>query len=333
MRSANLMMSKLEILSFDRQNKINHHFFCQIMPKKTDLHCIQSITQLLAEMGLDAPSHPLIALVDYSDASFDMLTKGQKISLEFYKISFRPNFKGYVKYGQGHYDFDEGGLAFVKPKQIVFTPEELNAYVGLAMYVHPDFIRNYPLGKLITQYGFFSYDVSEALFLSAREKETIAGLFNSILTELSTNIDKFSQDILVSQIELLLNFSNRYYHRQFLTREVVNNHTISILDQMLTNYFEGHGIKSGLPTVQDICDALGLSQRYLSDMLKSFTGLNTQQYIQNALIETAKQKLSTTELSVSEIAYELGFEHPQSFSKMFKSKTSQSPLQFRQAFN
>jgi AraC-like DNA-binding protein len=303
------------------------------MQKRSELYCIQSIPQLLKEMGLPAPSHPLVALVDYSDASFEMLAKGQKISLEFYKISFKPTFKGQVKYGQGQYDFDEGGLAFIKPKQIVFTPGELSSYVGLALYFHPDFIRNYPLGNLINQYGFFSYDVSEALFLSAKEKEIITGLFKSIHIELTTNIDQFSQDVLVSQIELLLNFSNRYYHRQFLTKKAVNNEIIHTLDQMLNNYFEGVGVKNGLPTVQDICDTLQLSQRYLSDMLRSLTGLNTQQYIQNALIEKAKQKLSTTDLTVSEIAYELGFEHPQSFSKLFKAKTSQSPLQFRQAFN
>eukprot|EP01012_Entosiphon_sulcatum_P004840 TRINITY_DN12005_c0_g1_i1.p1 TRINITY_DN12005_c0_g1~~TRINITY_DN12005_c0_g1_i1.p1 ORF type:complete len:299 (-),score=37.20 TRINITY_DN12005_c0_g1_i1:937-1725(-) len=262
-----------------------------------------------------------------------MFPKGQKVSLDFYKISFKPTFTGHIKYGQGYYDFEEGGLAFLKPKQIVFPPEEIQSYEGIALYFHPDFIRNYPLGATINQYGFFSYDVSEALFLSAKEKEIIANLFASIANELDNNIDNFSQDVLVSQIELLLNYSNRFYNRQFITRKAVNNDIITALDKLLNNYFAANSLKSGLPSVKYISTELKLSQRYLSDMLSSLTGLNTQQYIQNAIIEKAKEKLSTTNLSVSEIAYELGFEHSQSFSKLFKMKTQLSPLEFRQAFN
>ncbi len=304
------------------------------MQRKSDIYYIKNISQLVRELGLPTPLHPLIALVDYNNVSGEMLVKGRKTSIDFYKVSFKPAFKGQTKYGQGYYDFEEGGLAFLKPGQIVFSPEDTDSYVGLALYFHADFIRNYPLGNLITQYGFFSYNVSEALFLSAKEKEIISNLFASISNELDNNIDQFSQDILVSQIELLLNFSNRYYNRQFLTRKAVNNTIINALDQILNNYFDmGKGLKNGGLTVQHICEELRLSQRYLSDMLKSLTGLNTQQYIQNAIIEKAKQKLSTTSLSVSEIAYELGFEHPQSFSKLFKTKTNQSPLEFRQAFN
>jgi AraC-like DNA-binding protein len=243
-------------------------------------------------------------------------------------------FKGQTKYGQGYYDFEEGGLAFLKPKQIVFTPENADSYTGFALYFHPDFIRNYPLGNIISQYGFFSYNVSEALFLSAKEKEIISNLFASIANELDNNIDQFSQDVLVSQIELLLNYSNRFYNRQFLTRKAVNNDIINALSQLLNNYFDSkNGLKNGVPSVQNICAELQLSQRYLSDMLKSLTGLHTQQYIQNAVIEKAKEKLSATSLSVSEIAYQLGFEHPQSFSKLFKKKTEMSPLEFRSSFN
>ena len=286
------------------------------------------------ELGLPKPLHPLITLIDYNSVSAEMLEKGQKISIDFYKISFKPEFKGQTKYGRGYYDFEEGGLAFLKPGQIVFTPEAADNYVGFALYFHPDFIRNYPLGNLIGQYGFFSYDVSEALFLSAKEKEIIDNLFASIADELDTNIDQFSQDVLVSQIELLLNFSNRYYNRQFLTRKAVNNDIINRLNQLLDSYYDKDGgLKNGGLTVQHICEELRLSQRYLSDMLKSLTGFTTQQYIQNAMIEKAKQKLSSTELSVSEIAYGLGFEHPQSFSKLFKTKTNLSPVEFRRSFN
>jgi len=304
------------------------------MQQQSNITHIKSISQLVRVLGFPAPSHPLIALVDYNNVSNEVFPKGQKVSLDFYKISFKPTFTGHIKYGQGYYDFEEGGLAFLKPKQIVFPPEDIESYEGIALYLHPDFIRNYPLGKTINQYGFFSYDVSEALFLSAKEKEIIANVFTIIVNELDNNIDNFSQDVLVSQIELLLNYSNRFYNRQFITRKAVNHDIISSLDNLLNAYFEDeNSLKNGLPSVKYISTALKLSQRYLSDLLNSLTGLNTQQYIQQAIIERAKEKLSTTNLSVSEIAYELGFEHSQSFSKLFKTKTSVSPLEFRQSFN
>jgi AraC-like DNA-binding protein len=304
------------------------------MQRESNITHIKSISQLVRVLGLPAPLHPLIALVDYNNVSIEMFPRGQKTSFDFYKISFKPTFTGQIKYGQAYYDFEEGGLAFLKPKQIVYPPENIESYEGLALYFHPDFIRNHPLGNTINQYGFFSYDVSEALFLSAREKEVIASLFASIANELDNNIDSFSQDVLVSQIELLLNYSNRFYNRQFITRKAINHDIISALDKLLNNYFEeGNSLKNGLPSVKYISTELKLSQRYLSDMLSSLTGLNTQQYIQNAIIEKAKEKLSTTNLSVSEIAYELGFEHSQSFSKLFKTKTNVSPLEFRQSFN
>lgn len=304
------------------------------MQQQSNINHIQNISQLVRILGYPAPSHPLIALVDYNNASIEMFPKGQKISLDFYKISFKPSFTGQIKYGQDYYDFEEGGLAFLKPKQIVFSPEDKETYEGITLYFHSDFIRNYPLGKTINQYGFFSYDVSEALFLSAKEKEIITNLFATIANELDNNIDNFSQDVLITQIELLLNYSNRYYNRQFITRKAINHDIITSLDKLLNSYFEEeNSLKNGLPSVKYISAALKLSPRYLSDMLSSLTGLNTQQYIQNAIIEKAKEKLSTTNLSVSEIAYELGFEHSQSFSKLFKTKTNVSPLEFRNSFN
>ena len=299
----------------------------------SEIHHIKSISQLVKRLGLAAPLHPLIALVDYTRVPVEMFPKWQKVSLDFYKISFKTAFTGQIKYGQGYYDFEEGGLAFLKPRQIVLPPEDVGSYEGIALYFHPDFIRNYPLGKTIHQYGFFSYDVSEALFLSAKEKEVISNLFAVIAGELDSNIDAYSQDVLVSQLELLLNYSNRFYNRQFITRKAVNHDIVTVLDQLLERYFEEENtLKSGLPTVKYISTELKLSQRYLSDMLSSLTGLNTQQYIQNAVIEKAKEKLSATSLSVSEIAYGLGFEHSQSFSKLFKARTRVSPLEFRKSF-
>ncbi len=305
------------------------------MKIKPDTYHFKSVSELMGCMGQpEQLHHPLIALMDYSNVSVNPFEKGTKISLDFYKISFKNKFSGHVKYGQGYYDFDEGGLAFLKPQQIVIAPDNADSYDGYVLYFHPDFIRNYSLGNSINQYGFFSYAVSEALFLSAKEKKIIGNLYSTIANELESNIDHFSQDVLVSQIELLLNYSNRFYNRQFITRKTVNHEIINTLDNLLDEYFiKDVGLENGLPSVQYVSAQLNLSQRYLSDMLRSLTGQNTQQYIQNRIIEQAKNSLSSTSFSVAEIAYKLGFEHPQSFSKLFKTKTHLSPLAFRQTFN
>ncbi|WP_405511673.1 helix-turn-helix domain-containing protein [Spirosoma sp. KNUC1025] len=193
---------------------------------------------------------------------------------------------------------------------------------------------NYPLAQKIRQYNYFSYSVQEALHLSDKEKEVILALFRNLEEELSNRIDEFSQDVIISQIELLLSYAHRFYKRQFITRKSVNHTVLQHLDTILNDYFDGpNSLDKGIPTVQYLADQLHLSPSYLSDLLRSLTGLNTQQLIHEKLIEKAKEKLSATSLSVSEIAYELGFEHPQSFSKLFKEKTRQTPLEFRERFN
>lgn len=304
------------------------------MKDKSDIKHYSSISQLTRELGLPVPAHPLVALVDYANISKSLFETEFKVSLDFYKISFKNSFTGQVKYGQGHYDFDQGGMAFLKPGQLVIAPTDKSSYEGFVLYFHPDFIRNYALGTAINQYGFFSYDVSEALFLSAGEKETITRLFGQIGDELKNNIDHFSQDILVSHIELLLNYSNRFYNRQFITRKAVNHEVTVSLDKLLNRYFEnGRGLKDGIPSVHYISSELQISQRYLSDLLRSLTGQNTQQYVQHYVIDISKDLLSGSSLSVTEIAYYLGFGHPQSFSKLFKIKTDLTPLAFRQSFN
>lgn len=304
------------------------------MENKPHIYNFGSISQLMCYFNLPTPLHPLVALVNYDNVTLNSFEKGQKFFLDFYKISFKTNFNGQVKYGQGYYDFEEGGLAFLKPKQIVTSSENENSYQGYSLFFHPDFIRNHPLAQTVNQYGFFSYSVSEALFLSVKEKQVISDLFKTIASELDGNIDPYSQNILATQIELLLNYSDRFYNRQFITRKNINNNIVVQLDNLLDGYFNNQmSLVKGLPTIQVISEQMSISQRYLSDMLRSLTGQNTQQYLHEKLIEKAKEKLSTTTLSVSEIAYELGFEHPQSFSKLFKSKTNVSPLTYRQSFN
>jgi hypothetical protein len=186
----------------------------------------KSISELMRHFELPKPLHPLVALVNYDYFKIGLEDAGRNFLIGFYKISFKKNFSGQVKYGQGYYDFEEGGLPFLAPNQLVTMSDEESSYEGYALYFHPDLIRNYQLGKIIQQYGFFAYAVSEALFLSDKEKVVIAGLFEGIANELGNSIDHFSQDILVSQIELLLNYSNRFYNRQFITRKAVYNDLI-----------------------------------------------------------------------------------------------------------
>jgi AraC-like DNA-binding protein len=229
---------------------------------------------------------------------------------------------------------DENG-SFMEPGQIASTTQNENAQSdGWLLVFHPDLIRNYSIGKNIKNYGFFSYAVNEALHLSESEEAMIEEIFKNIEKEYNHSIDQFSQDVMVSQIELLLNYSNRFYNRQFITRKTASSDLLTKMEILLDEYFESDKIiESGLPTVQFFAKKLNLSPNYLSDMLRAITGQSTQQHIHNKLIEKAKEALTTTNLSVSEIAYHLGFEHPQSFNKLFKSKMNISPLEYRASFN
>lgn len=293
-----------------------------------------SLSELHKAMGLSKPLHPLISIINYGDALFDAKDFEQGIVLDFYKISFKTNFNGKIRYGHGFYDFEEGGMSFVSPGQILRMQEEEADYSGMSLHIHPDFIRPYSLNANIKQYGFFSYTASEALYLSEKEKETILSVFISIQNELNERIDTFSQDVIISQIELLLNYSNRFYNRQFITRKAVNNDVLAKLEMVLNTYFDDEkSLLEGLPTVQFVADELHLSSRYLSDLLRNTCGQNTQQFIHDKLIEKAKEYIMKGTFSIAEIAYKLGFEHPQSFNKLFKKKTNTTPVEFQQAFH
>jgi AraC-like DNA-binding protein len=291
-----------------------------------------SISELLRDLGLPKPLHPLVALVDYKDITVDTAEIGKGFLLDFYKISFKKHFAGQLKYGQGHYDFEEGGLSFTAPNQVIFAAEEEKDYSGYTLLFHPDLLRGYPLANSMHKYGFFAYSVAEALYLSDKEKKTIFSLFEAIGAELDTNIDSFSQDVMVSHIELLLNYSNRFYNRQFITRKVLYSDLVAQMEAYLTALFDSdQSLFGGVPTVQQVADHLKVSPRYLGDLLRSLTGQNTQQHIHNKLIEKAKDILGGSDLTIAEIAYQLGFEHPQSFNKLFKQKTKVSPVAFRQS--
>lgn len=305
------------------------------MAKNVNHIAINSISELHRLMGLPKPLHPLISLINMDEVQSSEKTEELHFLLNFYGVSLKKNISGKLKYGQNYYDFDEGVLAMTAPKQILSVGSEENYKVsGYWLVFHSDFILNYPLGKVIKDYGFFSYTVNEALHLSDKEEKMLVGIFKSIEQEYQTSIDQFSQDVMVSHLELFLNYCNRFYNRQFLTRKKVGNDLLSKMEELLDEYFKNDKlIESGLPTVQYFAEIMNVSSNYLSDMLRTLTGQSTQQHIHNKLIEKAKETLTTTNLSVSEIAYQLGFEHPQSFSKLFKSKTNLTPIEFRASFN
>lgn len=293
---------------------------------------ITTITDLMRRIKLPPPLHPMIALVNYDQVKIDLSDAGNWFMLDFYKITFKNHFTGSVKYGPSTYDFKEGGMAFLAPHQAVEMSADPGDYQGYALYFHPDLLRHHTLAQGIHGYGFFSYTVSEALFLSDKEKQTMAALFQAIATELEHNIDAFSEEVLVSQLELLLRHSNRFYHRQFLTRNPHHHELVDRMNAWLQDHFNRTDTEiTGLPSPQEIATQLNVSQRYLSDMLKALTGNTTQQHIHLALIEKAKRLLRQTPLTTAEIAYRLGFEHPQSFNKLFRQRTNMSPAAFRQS--
>lgn len=298
-------------------------------------HKFATLSDAHRAFGMPQPKHPLISLINGAPSWSALQQPAQPHVLGFYKISYKPRLGGKLKYGQGYYDFDEGGLLFAAPGQVMGGGEEDGPVCSeYTLLIHPDFFLGYPLAKKLGQYGFFSYTANETLHLSEEEKDTIMAIFRFMEAELNSRIDDFSQDIIIAQVELLLNYADRFYKRQFITRKAVSNELLQQLEDLLDNYFsKEHGLHEGLPSVQYLAGNLNLSPGYLSDMLRALTGQNAQQHIHDKLIEKAKEKLSTTNLSVSEVAYGLGFEHPQSFSKLFKTKTKMSPLEFRRSFN
>jgi len=298
---------------------------------------MKTISQYHQVLGIAKPEHPLVSVISMDDFKPPAGNSRVSVVFDFYVISLKRNFEGKIKYtyGQQSYDFDEGVMFFLAPKQVFsFDADEDYKTSGWMLLVHPDFLWGSTLAKTIRQYEFFDYSANEALFLSGKEETTIGSIAQLIKQEYHANIDKFSQGLIVAQIELLLQYCDRFYNRQFLTRKISSHQILNRVEEMLERYFNSDDlIQKGLPTVQFIAETLNISPTYLSALLKALTGQSTQQHIHEKLIEKAKEKLSLTELPISEIAYTLGFEHPPSFSKLFKSKTNLSPLEFRSAFN
>jgi len=305
------------------------------MKKSLTPYHLNSVTDLHRLLELPKPDHPLVSVVNMDEIKCTTNVAFRSLLYNLYSICIKKDYKGKLKYGQQYYDFDSGTMTFFAPGQIVATEITDDLHVsGWWLVFHPDFIRNYALAKAIKNYGYFSYAVNEALHLSDKEDAMITALMKNIEQEYRSRIDNYSQDVVISQIELLLTYCNRFYSRQFITRKNAENDLLIKFETVLSSYFETDQVKQlGLPTVQYLSEQLHVSSNYLGDMLKTITGQSTQQHIHEKLIEKAKEILTTTSLSVSEIAYELGFEYPQSFNKFFKNKTSVTPLAFRQSFN
>lgn len=302
--------------------------------KKATPYKINSISELHRLFSLRKPDHPLISVIDFELLKFGDSEIWKSFYYDFYCVACKKGSSGKFKYGQRNYDFDEGIMSFTKPGQLFSVTNVSDDPVsGFMLVFKPELIRHSGLGKVIGSYNFFSYSTAEALHLSEKEDEIIMSLLQQMQNELKNNIDQYSQDLIVSQIELLLNYAKRFHNRQFLTRNAENNDLLTTIEQLLTDYLNNKSAVSGLPTVQHISNELNMSPDYLSDMLRNLTGQNAQTYIHAFVIDKAKELLSTTNLSVSEIAYQLGFEYSQSFNKLFKKKTNKTALQYRASFN
>ena len=296
---------------------------------------IDTIEQFTELYGFPAARHPLFyigRLKTEGDGDSDRLA-GRAVQYNFYSIVQKQGTNCSSKYGWREYDFTKGLLNFFAPGQLHLAEprEDHAASTGWMVLLHPDFIRKYPLGTKIDKYKFFSYETNEALHMSDEEKSLVEGILKNIHDEYSRSIDGHSQDIIVSQLEVLLNYADRFYTRQFRTRNSVESDIVTRFEAILRNHFEDGTDR--LITANDIASELSMSTHYLSDLLRNGTGMNTQQHIHAYLIERAKSLLLTTSLSVNEIAYMLGFEYPQYFSRLFKTKTAQTPNEFRRLNN
>jgi AraC family transcriptional activator of pobA len=297
---------------------------------------IKSIAEFHRLRGMPGPMHPLVSVVRFEDMKQDAAHPKSWV-LDFYAIALKKNFNAKLKYGQQVYDFDEGIMTFMAPGQkigIETNPDEPLEHSGWLLIFHADFLWNTPMSKNIRQYEYFDYSINEALFLSEEEEAILNNIMLSIRTEYQRSIDQFTQNIIIGQLEVLLSYAQRFYQRQFVTRKISNHDLLSRLEEVLQVSFLDEQLGSkGLPTVLSIAEALHVSPNYLSGLLKTLTGKSTQQHIHDKLIGRAKEILSTTGLSVSEVAYMLGFDYPQSFSKLFKSKTNLTPIEYRNSFN
>ncbi len=273
--------------------------------------------------------HPLVSVVDLSKAAPRQMSS---MYFGFYTVFLKEVKCGDLRYGKNTYDYQEGTLVFIAPGQVVTVENAGEVYQpkGHALVFHPDIIHGTNLGRHINEYSFFGYQSNEALHVSERERKMVLDCFSKIGYELEHAIDKHSKRLIVSNIEILLNYCIRFYDRQFITRENIIKGTLEKFEEVLNNYFSSEKPQTiGLPSVSYCASELNLSPNYFGDLIKKETGTSAQEYIQTKLIDVAKERIFNIDKSISEVAYELGFKYPQHFTRLFKQKTGQSPNEYR----
>ncbi|GAA4235504.1 helix-turn-helix domain-containing protein [Postechiella marina] len=302
-----------------------------------DIKCINSIAELHDFFGIEKPKHPLISILRVNKSIELVEFEKFKYVLGLYQIGLKDNCAFTISnYGRNSYDYQEGSMIFMAPNQVIeIERQNINREdTGWSIVFHPDLIRKSELGKRIDQFSFFEYASNEALHLSEEERKTITEISRKIEKEFTSNIDAHSQTLIISNLELLLNYCVRFYDRQFFTRTNLNQDIANQFEKLLKTYYEQNKqLELGIPSVQYCGEAMGMSSKYLSDLLKKETGQSAQDHIHKYIIEKAKSKLLNSKESASEIAYALGFEYPQYFSKIFKKKTTLSPNAFRHSLN
>ncbi len=291
----------------------------------------KSISEVHQLLGLGKPVHPLITIIrEWPKVEFDL--RNIKLTSDLYLFSMKGKVNGTFRYGRNSYDFQEGALVFIAPNQVVSfeDPMEHENSSGWTILFHPDMIRNSALGSTIKSYAFLDYDVTEALHLSEKEQVSLNDLVEKIETEIHQNLDRHSQDLIVQNLETILKYSNRYYERQFYTRSNLNVDLVQRFEKFLETYFASDELlEKGIPSLKQCGEALNLSGPYLSDLLRISTGSSAKEHIHRHIIASAKVTLLRSNISVAEVAYKLGFEYPQHFSKLFKSQTGMSPSEYR----
>lgn len=298
----------------------------------SNIYTINSVSQVHQMIGCTPPKHPHISFIPFSEMNIPKDAVFEKTNVNFYIISLKST-KGKMRYGRNYYDFEEGTLLFSSPNQVLYPDHLMNDFQdeeGWSLIFHPDLLFGTDLGNKMHQYHFFSYDTNEALHLSESEQKKIKECISNIVEEYNQNLDGHSQELIVSNLELLLNYCKRFYNRQFLTRTKQNKDIVIKIELLLKDYFNSDKPSVfGLPTVKYCAKEVNLSPNYLSDLLKKETGKNTKEHIDYYLISKAKKMLLSTSLTINEIAYDLGFEQPKSFSKLFKKREGISPNAFR----
>ncbi len=300
----------------------------------SETYVIDTISQAHQSVGLPAPKHPLVTVVYTRDFNPTVNFQNVKVVNNLFQITLKQAGCGNLLYGKNTYDYEEGTLIFTAPGQVTTFegefPTDSGATDGWTLAFHPDLIRKSTLGEKIDNYSYFNYEVNEALHLSIDERNTIEDLLEKIVKEYSQNLDRHSQKLIISNIELLLDYCLRFYERQFYTRTNLNCDIVSRFERLLKNYYKSEKVTEyGIPSVNYCAKILNLSSNYLSDLLKKETGKTAQEHIHLLIVNKAKNSLLNSSKSISEIGYELGFEYPQHFSSLFKTKTGFSPKEYR----